>query len=39
MKMQSTAFLGAYALMRGLALMVGFYPSEVQMYSWLIKGV
>ena len=29
MKIQSTAFVGSYAVMRGVALLLGGYPSEV----------
>lgn len=38
MRIQSTAFLGAWALTRGVSLMVGGYPNELQTISWMHHG-
>ena len=38
MEIQSTSVLGAFLLTRGVSLMIGGYPSEVQMVTWLIRG-
>mmetsp|Transcript_22237 Transcript_22237/g.26039 ORF Transcript_22237/g.26039 Transcript_22237/m.26039 type:complete len:222 (+) Transcript_22237:576-1241(+) len=38
MRIQSTAFLGAWMLTRGVSLMVGGYPNELQTISWLHNG-
>lgn len=39
MSIESTSFVGSYAIMRGVALLVGGFPSEVQLFTWLFKGV
>ena len=38
MRIQSTAFLGAWSLTRGVSLMVGGYPNEMQTISWMHSG-
>jgi hypothetical protein len=38
MAIQSTTFLGAFCFSRGLSLLLGGYPSEIQMFRWLADG-
>jgi len=38
MMIQTTAFLGAFMLTRGVSLMVGGYPNEMQTLAWLNSG-
>lgn len=38
MRIQSTSFLGAWSLTRGVSLMVGGYPNELQMIQWMHLG-
>ena len=37
-KIQATSCLGAYSLMRGVAMLTGGYPAEGQMYMWIWNG-
>jgi hypothetical protein len=39
MRVESTSFVGSYAIMRGVAMLIGGFPSEYQLFSWLFKGV
>lgn len=36
--MQTSALMGAYAMMRGIAMLSGGFNSEGQMYEWLAYG-
>jgi hypothetical protein len=38
MMIQTTSFLGAFMLTRGVSLMVGGYPNEIQTLAWLKSG-
>ena len=34
-----TSFLGSYALVRGIGMLPGYFPSEVQLYAELSIGI
>ena len=38
MQIQTTSFLGAWMLTRGVSLMVGGYPNEMQLITWMNNG-
>ena len=38
MKIQGTAFLGSWMITRGVSLMIGGYPNELQTIQWLQSG-
>ena len=35
MRVESTSFIGSYAIMRGVGMLIGGFPSEYQLFSWL----
>ena len=38
MQIQTTSFLGAWMLVRGISLLVGGYPNEMQVIQWMNEG-